>query len=182
MRSDTLRTLLLAGALLLAAPAMATDLHAQVSASLMRPEQRSLRPMQWSPPPKLVALYFGADWCAPCHAFVPILRSVRDALREAGADTEVVYVSLDESEAALRRYMHAQDMPWPVLDPRRARRMPALQALAGLGPPNLVLIDAYGNVLANGWQGRRYEGLQPVLKAWTKQACAQQQARCPPGL
>ncbi|KAG1401467.1 hypothetical protein G6F59_013036 [Rhizopus arrhizus] len=76
--------------------------------------------------------------------------------------------------------MRAQAMPWPVLDPRRARRMPALQALAGLAPPNLVLIDADGKVLANGWQGRRYEGLQPVLKQWTKQACAQQQARCPP--
>ncbi|WP_270996162.1 hypothetical protein, partial [Listeria seeligeri] len=71
-------------------------------------------------------------------ARLPTLRSVRDALREAGADTDVVYVSLDESEAALWRYMHAQDMPWPVLDPRRAKRMPALQALAGLGPPNLV--------------------------------------------
>ena len=44
----------LVSALLLGAPAMATDLHAQVSASLMRPEQRSLRPMQWTPPPKLV--------------------------------------------------------------------------------------------------------------------------------
>lgn len=103
---------MLACAVLPAAPTVAADLHAQVSASLMRPEQRSLRPMQWSPPPKLVALYFGADWCAPCHAFVPTLRSVRDALRQAGADTEVVYVSLDESESALRRYMHAQDMPW----------------------------------------------------------------------
>ena len=61
-------------------------------------------------------------------------------------------------------------------------RMPALQALAGLAPPNLVLINADGQVLANGWQGRRYEGLQPVLKEWTKRACAQEQARCPPGL
>ncbi|MCU1116136.1 redoxin domain-containing protein [Stenotrophomonas maltophilia] len=182
MRSEALRALVLACAVLPAAPTVAADLHAQVSALLMRPEQRSLRPMQWSPPPKLVALYFGADWCAPCHAFVPTLRSVRDALREAGADTEVVYVSLDESESALRRYMHAQDMPWPVLDPRRAARMPALQALAGLAPPNLVLIDADGTVLANGWQGRRYEGLQPVLKEWMKRACAQQQARCPPDL
>ncbi|WP_369038997.1 thioredoxin-like domain-containing protein [Stenotrophomonas maltophilia] len=181
MRSEPLRSLLLACAVLLAAPAMATDLHTQVSASLMRPEQRSLRPVQWSPPPRLVALYFGADWCGPCHAFVPTLRSVRDALRQAGADTEVVYVSLDESEAALRRYMQLQDMPWPVLDPRRAQRMPALQALAGPAPPNLVLIDADGRVLANGWQGHRYEGLQPVLKAWTERACAQQQARCADG-
>ena len=82
MRSEALRALLLACAALLAAPAVAADLHAQVSASLMRPEQRSLRPMQWTPPPKLVALYFGADWCAPCHAFVPTLRSVRDAFGE----------------------------------------------------------------------------------------------------
>ncbi len=147
----------------------------------MRPEQRSLRPMQWSPPPKLVALYFGADWCAPCHAFVPTLRSVRDALREAAPITEVVYVSLDERESALRRYMHAQDMPCRC-GPARAARMPALQALAGLAPPNMVLIDADGTVLANGWQGRRYEGLQPVLKEWMKRACAQQQARCPPDL
>ena len=180
MPSEPLRRLLLAGALLLAAaPLAAADLHAQVSASLMRPEQRALRPLQWPAPPKLVALYFGADWCGPCHAFVPTLRSVRDALREAGADTEVVYVSLDESEAALRRYMQLQDMPWPVLDPRRAARMPQLQALAGPAPPNLVLIDAQGRVLANGWQGRRYEGLQPVLKEWTKRACAQEQAHCP---
>lgn len=105
MRSEALRVLLCAGSMLLAAPVAAENLHAQVSGSLMRPEARSLRPMQWSPPPRLIALYFGADWCAPCHAFVPTLRSVRDALREAGADTEVVYVSQDESEAALRRYM-----------------------------------------------------------------------------
>lgn len=180
MRSEALRILLCAGSVLLAAPVAAENLHAQVSASLMRPEARSLRPMQWSPPPQLIALYFGADWCAPCHAFVPTLRSVRDALREAGADTEVVYVSQDESEAALRRYMRHQDMPWPVLDPRRAARMPVLQALAGPAPPNLVLIDAEGRVLANGWHGRRYEGLQPVLKLWRARACAQEQARCPP--
>lgn len=182
MRSDALRTLLLAATALLAGPAMGGDLHAQISDALMRPEQRSLRPVHWPARPRLLALYFGADWCAPCHAFVPTLRSVRDALREAGADTEVVYVSLDGSDPALRRYMQAQDMPWPVLDPRRAPRMPAVQALAGLGPPNLVLIDVDGNVLANGWQGRRYQGLQPVLKEWTARACAQPQARCPPGL
>lgn len=182
MHSELLRRLLMAAALLLAAPAMATDLHAQVSASLMRPGPRSLQPVQWSPPPPLLALYFGADWCAPCHAFVPTLRSVRDALRQAGADTEAVYVSLDPGDAALRRYMQLQEMPWPVLDPRRAARMPALQALAGLGPPNLVLIDAEGTVLANGWHGRRYEGLQPVLKEWQARACAQPQARCPSGL
>jgi hypothetical protein len=103
--------------------------------------------VEWTPPPKLVALYFGADWCAPCHAFVPTLRSVRDALREAGADTEVVYVSLDESEeahCAATCTGHAV----AVLDPRRAAHAGTAGA-AGLAPPNLVLIDADGAVLAN---------------------------------
>jgi thiol-disulfide isomerase/thioredoxin len=128
--------LLLACALLLAAPAMARTC-AQVSASLMRPEQRSLRPMQWSPPPKLVALYFGADWCAPCHAFVPTLRSVRDALREAGADTEVVYVSLDERGRAA---------------PLHAR---AGHAVAGAGPaPRRAHAGAAGPWL--GWHRRTW--------------------------
>ncbi|WMJ69462.1 thioredoxin-like domain-containing protein [Stenotrophomonas sp. 24(2023)] len=175
MRSEWL----LALALLLTMPASAADtLHAQVSASLMQPAERTLEPMQWPRPPRLLALYVGANWCGPCHAFMPTLRALRDALREAGADTEVVYISQDESEAALRRYMHQQQMPWPVLDPRRAARMPQLQALAGPAPPNLVLIDAQGNVLANGWHGRRYDGLQPVLKEWWKRACAQEGARC----
>ncbi|KAF1016834.1 MAG: hypothetical protein GAK31_00093 [Stenotrophomonas maltophilia] len=181
MRSSTGATAGLALLLALALPARAGDtLHAQVSAALMQPQARSLEPLQRPTPPRLIALYVGADWCGPCHAFVPTLRVVRDALRAAGADTEVVYVSQDESEAALRRYMHAQQMPWPVLAPRRAARLRGLQAVVGLAPPNLVLIDADGQVLANGWHGRRYDGLQPVLKTWWAQACAQPQAHCPP--
>lgn len=161
----------LAGLLLLIAlPAMArgdgAQLRRDIAASLVTAEATQTRAFRWQREPEIIALYFGADWCAPCHAFVPTLRQVRDALRAAGADTEVVYVSQDESESQMRRYMRAQQMPWPAIDYRRIQRLPALQRLAGEAPPNLVLIDRDGAVLASAWQGLHYRGPAAVLREW----------------
>ncbi|MCD9031872.1 redoxin domain-containing protein [Luteimonas sp. Y-2-2-4F] len=163
-----------------AAPARANDpapappgLREAVAGALVRPQGPRFAAYRWPREPEIVALYYGADWCAPCHAFVPELRAVHDALRAAGADTEVVYVSLDASEREMHRYMARQAMPWPAIDHRRVERMPGLRALGGMAPPNLVLLDRDGTVLASGWAGRRYEGLAPVLRAWVERAGAQ---------
>lgn len=159
--------------LLVALPAAAVDdapstpsLRDVIADALVRPEGAGFAPYRWQHEPEIVALYFGADWCAPCHAFVPTLREVRDALRAAGADTEVVYVSLDASDADMRRYMRTKRMPWPAIDPRRLRTLPAVRALGGIAPPNLVLVDRGGRVLASGWDKRHYVGLRPVLDVW----------------
>ncbi|MCD9004801.1 alkyl hydroperoxide reductase [Luteimonas sp. XNQY3] len=155
-----------------AADVSASDpgLRDSIARHLVRPEGARFVPFRWEREPDIVALYFGADWCGPCHVFVPTLREVRDALRAAGADTEVVYVSLDTREADMRRYMRLQDMPWPAIDHRRLRTLPAIRALGGTAPPNLVLIDRDGRVLASGWDGRGYTGLQPVLDAWMQRS------------
>lgn len=139
-----------------------------------------MRPCRWTHEPAVIALYFGADWCGPCHAFAPRLIQVRAALREAGADTEVVYVSQDHSETQMRRYMRQQQMPWPAIDYRRIPALPALRRLAGPAPPNLVLLDRAGNVLASGWKGRRYIGLTPVLRQWSKHLQGIAAATAPP--
>ena len=104
---------------------------------------------------------------------MPTLREVRDALHDAGADTEVVYVSLDTTTADMHRYMRQQQMPWPAIDHRRLRTVAAIRALGGMAPPNLVLIDRDGRVLANGWNGRRYRGLPAVLDAWLRHSNAE---------
>jgi len=147
---------------------MAADgsLRESIAGALVRPEAQRFVAYRWEREPDILALYFGAEWCAPCHAFVPELKRVHAALKQAGADTEVVYVSLDESEREMRRYMRAQDMPWPAIDHRRLPAMPAVRALGGIAPPNLVLLDRDGNVLASGWDERRYTGLAPVLRSW----------------
>lgn len=143
-----------------------TDLRASIAKALVVPTGQRFVGYRWDAEPEIVALYFGADWCGPCHAFVPELKRVRAALKQAGADTEVVYVSLDESEREMRRYMRHQGMPWPAIDYRRLSSMPALRRLGGVAPPNLVLLDRRSRVLASGWQGRHYTGLAPVLQAW----------------
>lgn len=142
------------------------ELRRQINENLVTPTAKRLTRTAWDREPGIVALYFGASWCGPCHAFTPELVRIRAALKAAGADTEVVYISLDESEQDMRRYMRAQAMPWPAIEFRKLRSLSALRALGGLGPPNLVLIDKRGEVLANGWQGHRYVGLKPVLEDW----------------
>ncbi|MBK0052677.1 alkyl hydroperoxide reductase [Stenotrophomonas sp. S39] len=153
-----------------AAASSENDLRHQIEQNLVVPnEVRSVR-FKWSRPPSILALYFGASWCGPCHAFTPELIRIRAALRELGTDTDVVYVSLDESELDMRRYMRSQEMPWPAIDYRKLQSLPAVRTLGGIAPPNLVLIGQGGEVIANGWQGRRYTGLDPVLRAWLAEA------------
>jgi len=143
-----------------------SELRVLINHALVCREGARLVSCPWQNEPEVVALYFGADWCAPCHAFTPRLRQIRQHLLNAGVSTEVVYVSQDSSEADMRRYMRQAAMPWPGISPRRLRTLAAIQTLAGAAPPNLVLIDRNGNVLASGWEGRRYLGLQSVLQTW----------------
>lgn len=155
------------------------SLRPGIAEALVRPDGARFVPDRWTHEPEIVALYFGADWCAPCHAFVPTLREVRDTLRAAGADTEVVYVSLDARESDMRRYMRLQAMPWPAIDHRRLRALPAIRALGGIAPPNLVLVDRDGRVLASAWRGRQRMGLQAVLQHWIEHVAP---AQTPVGL
>lgn len=163
-----------------AAAQQGPPLREEIAAALVSVEDGHARPFRWQREPAVLALYFGADWCAPCHAFVPTLVQTRDALRAAGADTEVVYVSLDESEAQMRRYMRRQGMPWPAIDYRRIDRIPALRRLAGRAPPNLVLLDREGNVLASAWHGNRYLGPATVMQRWLELARGGVDAPIPP--
>ncbi|WP_325167144.1 thioredoxin-like domain-containing protein [Stenotrophomonas sp. S41] len=146
------------------------DRRHQIEQNLVVPNEGRSVPYEWARPPSLIALYFGASWCGPCHAFTPELIRIRDALREGGADTEVVYVSSDESELEMRRYMRSEGMPWPAIDYRKLQSLPAIRSLGGMAPPNLVLISSDGKMIANGWHGRRYGGVQPVLQTWLTEA------------
>lgn len=138
----------------------------EVTRHLVRLEDNRLVPHRWDGEPEILALYFGAGWCAPCHALQPRLREVYDLLKSRRASTELVFVSLDRSDREMTRYMTAHAMPWPALDRRRLPMLPALRLLAGKAPPNLVLLDRDGRILAQAWDGDDYIGPTPVLKRW----------------
>lgn len=156
-----------------AAGERADGLPQRIGGWLQRPDARGvLEPMRWERSPALLAIFFGAHTCGPCRAFTPTLIGVRNALRAAGADTEVVYAALDDRAADVRRTMLDTGMPWPALDVRRAGIDPTMRRLASLATPNLVLVERGGAVLASAWEGRRYPGLEPVLRRWHAWAAA----------
>ena len=103
---------------------------------------------------RIVGLYFSAGWCPPCRDFTPKLAEfyarVRDASGGAGGDgppLEIVFVSLDHTEAAAREYMRSSHGDWLAArydDPLRAGLKQGMPQLSGgeTSIPRLVILGA----------------------------------------
>ncbi len=110
---------------------------------------------------KTVALYFSASWCGPCRQFTPDLVRTYRELKAAGRPFEVVLVSSDRDEAAMREYMRTASMPWLAVPYDRGR----LQAIASRynvrGIPAVVVLDLDGRTVSTNGRmevGRRGAG------------------------
>jgi nucleoredoxin len=62
---------------------------------------------------KVIGFYFSAAWCPPCQRFTPQLVKTYEAVRAAGKQFEVVYVSADRDENTFEQYF--AKMPWLAL-------------------------------------------------------------------
>ncbi|MFU2486388.1 TlpA disulfide reductase family protein [Thauera sp. WH-1] len=112
---------------------------------------------------KPVLLYFGADWCPPCHRARPEVLRVARAFRDEGL--EVVFLSFDDNaERDLKRGFEASmgvRVAMPRLDScppkhcstRTTFQLGAFGRLFGL--PLAVVIDAQGVVRAKLDRGQR---------------------------
>ena len=112
---------------------------------------------------KLYALYFSAGWCPPCHKFTPKLVNFYNQVHARHPEFEVVFVSSDRSEDAMRKYMEEYQMPWPALRFDASENLPQIRGYGGPGIPCLVLVDAAGKVLADSFVGEQYLGPDRVL-------------------
>mmetsp|Transcript_12111 Transcript_12111/g.21266 ORF Transcript_12111/g.21266 Transcript_12111/m.21266 type:complete len:303 (+) Transcript_12111:98-1006(+) len=95
---------------------------------------------------KTVGLYFSAHWCPPCRRFTPQLAKKYKALKEAGKDFEIVFVSSDRDEDAFDKY-HSE-MPWLALPFQSRDKKSALSARYNVsGIPTLVVLDSSGETI-----------------------------------
>ena len=98
---------------------------------------------------KYFAVYYGANWCAPCHAFSPSL--VKFANENMAKHPEVAFVFLDEDpqDAQMFGYMKDEQMPFGAVPQNAWRKSAVLAGLAGRIIPDMVIVDRFGKVLAD---------------------------------
>jgi hypothetical protein len=98
---------------------------------------------------KFFALYFGANWCAPCHAFSPdFVKFLNDALPRH-PELAVAMLSNDEDPAQMYAYMKAEKMPFPAVPLKALNGSGLLSSYAVKMIPHLVIVDRFGNILAS---------------------------------
>jgi len=89
---------------------------------------------------RVVALYFSASWCPPCHAFTPQLVKFYEKMKEQEKDFEVVFVSSDHDAKSMGAYF--EKMPWLAVpfDEREVKAKLSTK-LKVRGIPTLVFLD-----------------------------------------
>lgn len=95
---------------------------------------------------KTVGLYFSAHWCHPCRGFTPVLAERYEALKAAGKDFEIVFVSSDRDEGSFDAYRG--EMPWLALPYcNRDKKADLSGKYAVRGIPTLVILDSDGEMI-----------------------------------
>jgi thiol-disulfide isomerase/thioredoxin len=90
---------------------------------------------------------FWAAWCAPCKEEMPRLIGWRDRLAKSGAAIRLVFVSLDDDERQLDRFLEAQPRDgvrstlWLPEGSARASWLKSLKMKSGPELPEHVLVD-----------------------------------------
>jgi len=94
----------------------------------------------------VVGLYFSAHWCPPCRGFTPELVKKYEAIKAAGKNFEIVFVSSDRSEEGFKEYFG--EMPWLALQYSDRKAKEELSKCFGVsGIPSLVLLDTDFSVI-----------------------------------
>ena len=119
--------------------------------------------------------YFSAGWSPACKKFTPILTKFYNDAKAAGANFEIVFVSFDDSERAMREYMAEQQMPWPALRFDALEEIDFIKQASGRGVPCLAALDSRGLVLAHSYkQRKKYIGVEIPLRDFAKLIGAKQ--------
>jgi thiol-disulfide isomerase/thioredoxin len=106
---------------------------------------------------RIVALYFGAQWCGPCRGFTPLLIEFYKYLQEVAPThgLKIVFVSSDQDENQFQAYYGK--MPFLSLPfSNRSLAQHAKSVFGVRGIPSLVIIDSLsGTIVTSPDESRR---------------------------
>ena len=156
---------ILLACVLVAATASAQELAPQLANRLVSLNGKRTQPVVDSPvkDAKYIALYYSAAWCGPCRAFTPELVRFYNENKAKIPGFELVFMSQDNSEPEMEKYMADMSMPWPALRFTAVKTSSNLMKYAGPGIPCLVLLNDKGEVLSHSYDGKRYLGPAKVM-------------------
>ena len=100
---------------------------------------------------KWVLLDFWASWCGPCRAEIPHLKKAY----EKYADKEVAFfsVSIDKSNAAWKKALGEENMPWEqVCAPQAGKEVMRLYQFSGI--PYVLILDKEGRIVGTNLRGQ----------------------------
>ena len=100
---------------------------------------------------KILVLDFWASWCGPCRAEIPHLK---EAYKEYSNKGVVFFsVSIDKDDAAWRKAMKEENMPWAqVCAPKAGKDVMKQYQFSGI--PYILVIDKEGRILAKNLRGK----------------------------
>ena len=106
---------------------------------------------------KLVLLDFWATWCGPCITELPNIKEVYEKYYDKGF--EIIGISLDTDEAALRTFIKENRLPWRQVFDGAGRETSLAQQYGVSSIPAQFLIDREGTVISVKARGKRLKDL-----------------------
>lgn len=93
---------------------------------------------------KCFLIDFWASWCVPCRKEIPNVKANYAKYKDLGL--EVISISIDQNEAAWKKALQQEQLPWPnFLDRAKAADAFSVKAI-----PAMFLVKADGTIIASG--------------------------------
>lgn len=117
---------------------------------------------------KVLVLDFWASWCGPCRAEIPNLKEAYEAYHDKGV--AFLSVSIDKDEAAWRKAMEEENMPWSQVQASKAGK-DVMKQYQFSGIPYILLIDKEGRIVAKNLRGKALtDKIEEVLSGKKKES------------